>query len=71
MAKKRLPEFQYHYQGPTERLYRGGRGYRRCNGYILIRDGIKEYPVLTKTECRKDARSQGGKAVFYRDGRRE
>lgn len=66
MSKKRS-EIPYHYRG----LFEHGRRRRMREGYSI--QGIMGalYPWVTRSEARKDAIERGGKAVFYRDGKKE
>jgi hypothetical protein len=66
MSKKR-EEIPYHYRGLIER----GSRYQMREGYS--RQGIMGalYPWCTRGEARRDAIELGGKAVFYRNGKRE
>ena len=71
MPRQTRKEIAYHYRGGIERGT--GSSYKWHEGYS---EGTAEtriyYPWMTQRECRLDAREQGyGKAVFYRDGRRE
>ena len=55
----------YHYRGGIERGI--GGSYQWREGYSEGEGPIVNYPWMTRAECRRDAISQGGKAVFYRD----
>lgn len=54
----------YHYRGLIERPTK--RGYVWEEGYSAGEGSAIQYPWLTKTEARADARSQGAKATFAR-----
>ena len=72
MTRTKKPEIHYHRQGLVERPYIKGKGYRMCYGYARVTgSGLVEYPWMTKTECRADAKKNNGKAVFYSQGKRE
>jgi hypothetical protein len=60
------PDRQYHYRGLIER----GWNYQWCEGYSAnSSDGFPLYPWCTRRECRAEAKLDGVKAVFYRDGK--
>ena len=62
------PERAYHYRGPIER----GPNYAWREGYSAESEsGGLLYPWNTRLECRQEAKAEGFKAVFYRDGKRE
>lgn len=62
------PEIAYHYRGRVER----GARYEWRDGYSANSErGEILFPWMTRRECRQDAKRQGGKAVFYRNGERE
>ena len=59
---------RYDYRGQIER----GPRYEWRDGYSRTTEtGAVEYPWLTKTECRAEAKARGLRAVFYRDGKQE
>lgn len=61
-------EITYHYRGSIER----GKNYNWKDGYSQNSpEGLVYYPWNTRAECRREAKNLGGKAVFYRDGKRE
>lgn len=64
MATKR-PERIYHYRGGIERgarcEWRDGYSAEGEGGGVL-------YPWSTRGECRSEAKREGFKAVFYRNG---
>lgn len=63
-------EIIYHFRGGVERGIGGSYVWR--DGYSeTTADGGVLYPWMTWKECRHDAKIQGGKAVFYRDGKLE
>lgn len=69
----RRPEIPYHYRGGTERSAQshGKPSYVWHDGYSTdTPDGHPTAPWMTVSECRAEAMSNGGKAVFYRDGKR-
>ncbi len=58
----------YHYRGPVE----VGHEYDWCDGYSADGpNGGVLYPWQTKRACRADAKAQGKRALFFRNGRRE
>ena len=64
MSKKR-PGRIYHYRGQVER----GARYEWRDGYSASGEGGGGlYPWATRAECRSEAKRDGFKAVFYRDG---
>ena len=68
-GKKKLV---YKHRGSVERWSPSKRGYIWRDGYS--EDGASGgvlYPWNTKEECRQDARSRGGVAVFHRNTRTE
>lgn len=64
------PEAIYHYRGPIERGI--GGSYVWHDGYSQNSpEGGVYYPWNTRAECRRSAKLEGKKAVFYRDGKPE
>lgn len=64
MMKKR-PVRKYYYRGPIER----GREWKE--GYSRGESPFVEYPWSTRGECRTQAKGDGFRAAFYRDGKLE
>ena len=61
-------EKAFHYRGGIER----GPRYEWRDGYSAEGEGGGVlYPWSTRGECRAEAKADGFKAVFYRDGKRE
>jgi len=57
-----MKNITYTYRGSVER----GRDYRWQDGYSeTSADGGVLYPWMTRRECQQDAKSKGGKALFY------
>ncbi len=72
--RRRKPgEEAYHYRGQIEvpSPRRGHPGYAWRDGYSTGEKGSVSYPWMTKAECRRTARSNGRRAVFYYNGKRE
>jgi hypothetical protein len=67
---RKRKEIIYHYRGGIERGA-GGRYVWRDGYSETTPDGGILYPWMTRKECRHDAVVQGGKAVFYHDGKPE
>jgi hypothetical protein len=58
----------YHYRGGVER----GARYEWRDGYSQnSAEDLPLYPWSTRSECRAEAKKDGYKAVFYRDGKPE
>lgn len=63
-------EKAYHYRGLIERLRIYGRG-TWIEGYSSGDLDIVHYPWIPRRQCRQEAKRDGFKAVFYRNGERE
>lgn len=64
MKKPSIPTITYHYRGLIE-----NHKFRWINGYSAnSSSGQILYPWKSERECRRDAESQGAKAVFVRKG---
>jgi hypothetical protein len=62
------PTKRYDYRGLIER----GAQYRWVEGYSeTTPNGNPLYPWSTRRECRAEAKADGFKAIFFRDGRCE
>lgn len=63
-----MQTIEYHYRGQVEE----GRNYGRRDGYSANGpSGGMLYPWESKKACREDAKSQGKRAAFFRDGKKE
>ena len=61
---------RYDYRGPIERGD-SQSGYHWVDGYSeTTENGRIYYPWMTRAECRQDAKGDGYRAVFSRDGQR-
>ena len=65
----KLKEKAYHYRGMIERLYT--RGCAWLEGYSQGTQSEVYYPWMPRRHCKTEAKRDGYKAVFYRDGKRE
>jgi len=70
---KPRPERVYHYHGLVERMHRNKtlEFYWRAGYSESSERGAITYPWATRAECRREAKQDNMKAVFYRDGKRE
>lgn len=59
-----MKKIRYYYRGPVE-VGNGKPGYTWVNGYSeTAPDGGVMYPLMSKRDCRHDAKCKGATAIF-------